>query len=63
MLAGCLLAGLMMTIASLAMLSGKALMTSLIALTLAALSNRKGGSAALHGATTYEVINVPAHHH
>jgi len=47
---------------ALAMMSGKALMTSMLALMLSAILALKklasGGSS--HGGTTYEVINVPS---
>ncbi|XP_050436281.1 uncharacterized protein LOC126843028 [Adelges cooleyi] len=69
--AGPLLMGAMMVagtllpikLGALAMMSGKALMTSVIALMLAAILALKklasGGGG--HSATTYEVINVPSH--
>lgn len=50
---------------ALAMMSGKALMTSMLALMLSAILALKklasGGGGGGHSGTTYEVINVPSH--
>lgn len=52
---------------ALAMMSGKALMTSMLALMLSAilalkkLASGGGGGGGGHSGTTYEVINVPSH--
>lgn len=70
--AGPLLMGAMMVagtllpikLGALAMMSGKALMTSMLALMLSAILALKklaSGGGSSHGGTTYEVINVPSH--
>lgn len=71
--AGPLLMGAMMVagtllpikLGALAMMSGKALMTSMLALMLSAILALKklasGGGGGSHSGTTYEVINVPSH--
>lgn len=72
--AGPLLMGAMMVagtllpikLGALAMMSGKALMTSMLALMLSAILALKklasgGGGGGSHSGTTYEVINVPTH--
>lgn len=71
--AGPLLMGAMMVagtllpikLGALAMMSGKALMTSMLALMLSAILALKklasGGGGGGHSGTTYEVINVPSH--